>query len=85
MPQEYLLVFAQALDEFRLPEVAAVCETLNIKISYDHETVNTAASSHAPTAISLCLLIQLLIRIPLCVPSSNQKEMHAFLHQDVCF
>lgn len=44
MPQEYLLVFAQALDEFRLPEVDSVCEVLNIKISYDHEAINTAAS-----------------------------------------
>lgn len=49
MPREYLLVFAQALDEFRLPEVDSVCETLNIKISYDHAAVDTAASGIAVT------------------------------------
>lgn len=44
MAREYLLVFAQALDEFRIPEIDSVCEVLNIKISYNHEAINTAAS-----------------------------------------
>lgn len=44
MPREYLLFFAQVLDEFRIPEIHSVCEVLNIKISYDHAAVNTGVS-----------------------------------------
>lgn len=46
MPREYLLFFAQTLEEFRIPEVQAVCDLLDIKISYDHAGLDVTASRY---------------------------------------
>ena len=85
MAREYLLVFAQLLLDFRLPELLSVCELFNIEISYDSVNLSASLASFASVHGIMFLMSCSSCRVPSCESLCTLKIRRASWAQGVSY